>query len=145
MLRCMNRAQCIVCDPKSSTMLPAYGNTATEGLEAVSDLPVSPKKQLPPLSLTIKGEGKNMALRVDPEAIDLGVLSIGFLVRKEVCMMNQSDGILQYDVQCMEDGTSHPVERVSKKQQGQIRIAPSSDSQDFEIFADEPKGSIPAR
>lgn len=142
---CFYRAQCIVCDPKSPAMLPMHGNTIIKALQSTSSLPVSDKHEMPPLSLTIKGEGRGMALKVDPEDIALGVLSVGFLIRKEVCLMNQSDGVLQYEIQYTEGSTSHMVEKVSKRQLSQIRATSTSDIQNFEILADEPKGSIPAR
>ena len=109
--------------------------------------------------LKVIGEGTQGALALDPPSFDLGTLTTGHAVTRTLTLVNQSDGVLRYKLECQptapgggEDGEAlgdgevetgaTPVE--FKPSLSSIS-APSHVGPTEELWVDEPEGIIAAR
>eukprot|EP00798_Chlamydomonas_sp_ICE-L_P020949 gene20949-27801_t len=97
--------------------------------------------------LHMVGEGTGGAMALDPPSLEMGALRVGHPVKRTVNLVNQSDGVLRYSLECVydleEDGTPEagaaPVEFVSNSVDA-IVIKPG-----VEMWVDEAEGALPAR
>ena len=122
---------------------------APTGLPAPATAPL-----LPPgvdrVLLHVLGEGTAGALVLDPPTLDLGTLRVGHAVTRTVTLLNRSDGVLRYRVDCgpeaEADGPREPGSMpVEFPQTGLSAAVGEALRAGEEIWVDEPEGAIPAR
>ena len=108
---------------------------------------------LPPgidrVMLHVLGEGTSGALAMDPPSLDLGTLAVGHAITRTITLINQSDGVLRYLMDCGPeegsdgDGTREPGSTpVEFPEAGLSNVDPKPG---LEIWVDEPEGAIPAK
>ena len=120
---------------------------------APSVAPAPPAPLLPPgvdcVKLHVVGEGTTGALAMNPPSLDLGTLPVGHAVTRTVTLLNQSDGVLRY---CMDCGPAEGADGDGTREPGSTPVefpdaglSTVDAKPGLEVWVDEPEGAIPAR
>jgi len=97
--------------------------------------------------LSLVGEGTQGALALDPGSLDLGPIRVGHAVQRTIALVNQSDGVLRYKIDCGPeegaDGVPEPgAAPIEFTQQALSGVEPRPG---LELWVDDTEGAIPAR
>lgn len=100
--------------------------------------------------ISLLGEGTQAAMSIEPQNLDFGSVKVGYPVTRTLHLTNQSDGVLRYTLELLEEGADSPGATPSLEDPpidfGKGRAAPSHPrGAGQELWVDEPAGSIPAR
>lgn len=92
--------------------------------------------------LRLQGEGTEVALKVDPKNIDLGTIGVGFPVQRQLTLMNQSDGVLYYAIECEENGVPRTIERIADRKSANANV---TNQTGIGVYASRTEGTVAAR
>lgn len=154
------RVPCLLLNPSGSSplLLPQI-------LLSEDDMDLGIEEVVDQVALKVVGEGTAGAMAIEPAAIDFGPLKVGHPVKHTVNLVNQSDGVLRYSLECAAGivavgtgggGAAGAAEVVVEEEDGEAE--PGADRVEFsstsvvaealrpeEMWVDEPTGALAAR